>query len=1743
LASMTTSGLGTQTLDFGAVTGVSSVTIDFPANGFFNFDNVETGDTGNMPPTAANIPGDVTVTEDMASDFDLSAVVFADAEGDPLTVTLAATAGTFAAASSGGVAVGGSGTGTLTLTGSAANINTYLDTVSNIQYTGAANAAGNDAAIVTVNANDGTSNPQVGTINVDIDAVNDDPVNTVPAAQATNEDTDLVFSNGTGNPFAVADVDAGAGNITSTLTVTNGTLTVIAGGGVADNGTNSVTIIGTVAEVNAALATVTYTPTANFNGPATLTMTTNDGGNTGAGGGTDQVSMVAITVNAVNDDPVNTVPAAQATNEDTDLVFSNGTGNPLAVADVDAGAGNITTTLTVTNGTLTVVAGGGVTDNGTSSVTIIGTVAEVNAALATVTYTPTANFNGPATLTMTTNDGGNSGAGGGTDQVSMVAITVNAVNDDPVNTVPAVQATNEDTDLVFSNGTGNPLAVADVDAGAGNITSTLTVTNGTLTVVAGGGVTSNGTNSVTIIGTVAEVNAALATVTYTPTANFNGPATLTMTTNDGGNSGTGGGTDQVSMVAITVNAVNDDPVNTVPAAQATNEDTDLVFSNGTGNPLAVTDVDAGAGNITTTLTVTNGTLAVVAGGGVTNNGTNSVTIIGTVAEVNAALATVTYTPTANFNGPATLTMTTNDGGNSGTGGGTDQVSMVTITVNAVNDPPLVANLAGDTATVIAAGPAANVDVGGDTLVTDPDNATDFGGGFIVFDITAGTDNGSFSFDGVNVASGGDATISGNEIVTVGGVAIGTVSNIAGQDGQGGNLLRIDFNAGATPVAISTLVQNLLYAAPSGFGDRTLTTTIDDGDGTANGGDSDTIIVSTINVPVAPQVQSIVRQDPTAADTNADAVTFRVTFDSDVVNVDSADFALSGALAGVSTITGVNQISSSVYDVTVDVPDAGNGTINLDISATPTVQNAGGINLQNAAVPIGADETYTIDNISPAIPSIDLTAASDTNINNDDITSDTTPTFTGIAEAGSTITLSSSIDGQFVQGTAADYGGAGLTPLLADALSQGVHTITVTSTDAAGNASVAALTVTIDTTAPVLNAFTLNTPANAQTNADTLVFEAAFDEIVSGVDAADFSVNGATTATVTNVAQTSPTTFLVTVSGGDLANFDGSVNLNLAAAAAITDVAGNALVIAEPGTDETYILDNTAPNPPTGLDLQALSDTGVSNTDDLTADTTPTIAGTAEANATIILTSDRDGVVGVATANLAGVWTVTTNSLSEGVHSLTATATDATGNISAASAPLAITIDVTANAPSAPDLAATSDTGPSNTDNATSDTTPTLTGTAEAGSTVTLTSSISGAVGTALADAAGLWSVTTPTLPEGVHIFTAFMTDRAGNISPASMPTTVTISIGGGQASTGTDGSDIGGLGSSNDGVSGNRSDAASGNEAGIDGSGSSFDTGTPFGAGPQFAQGGAAPLAPGRAGVDDIITAGIGTGNPFPGTGISDSDLPGTIVLHPSSDTGFSNADNMTRDNTPTFTGEAPVNTVVTITSSLGGILGTANVDENGQWTFTSPSLADGIHELIATPKDENGKEGTPSLPLLVTIDTVAPPAPSAPEFVGDIDQLKSDEAPVFKGRAEPGARIVLTSDQDGIVGQAIVDENGNWQVTTDPLSENGHNLSVTATDPAGNTSNSSPVLELIVRAEDDTALNFDHPFPVQVDINRADGSITFDVAALLNGFSADIVQTEIHDRQDLAREPSNTLGFTRQLQLAGNNRSLQVYL
>ena len=195
------------------------------------------------------------------------------------------------------------------------------------------------------------------------------------------------------------------------------------------------TFTGTLANVNTALNGLSFLPTLNFNGAASLSITSNDQGNTGSGGALTDTDNVAITVNAVNDAPGEHRAGRPDHEHRRAQVLSTGNGNLISVADVDAAPDRFRsrsasrTARSACRGTtgLTFTAGDGTAD---AAMTFTGTLTNINAALNGLDYLPTLDYDGPDTLAVTTSDLGHTGSGGTLTDSDSVAITV--VNPPPI---------------------------------------------------------------------------------------------------------------------------------------------------------------------------------------------------------------------------------------------------------------------------------------------------------------------------------------------------------------------------------------------------------------------------------------------------------------------------------------------------------------------------------------------------------------------------------------------------------------------------------------------------------------------------------------------------------------------------------------------------------------------------------------------------------------------------------------------------------------------------------------------------------------------------------------------------------------------------------------------------------------------------------------------------------------------------------------------------------------------------------------------------------------------------------------------------------------------------------------------------------------------------------------------------------------------------------------------------------------
>jgi len=466
------------------------------------------------PSNAGGLPADVVADEDVTTNIDLSLIDLEDVDAGSgnLTLTLSTSmGGTLSATTGGGVAVGGSGTGTLTLTGTLADLNSYLDDPTKIQYLGAPDLSGNDADTITVdvrdNGNTGTgggASINLGLVNVDITGANDTPVLDNSGAMTLSD-----VPQGTVNPLGdtvesivasaggdrITDVDSGALEGIAVIGVddANGTWEFSTDGGSIWNsfvagGVANGAIDDTTAVLLGASDRVRFVPNAGYSGPAgTITFrawdqTAGFRGQTGVdvsfNGGTTPFSTVTETA-TLNVDAVGgvstTTPGGQMTMEEVPLVFSTAGGNAITVSDGAAGDAVLRVDLSVSNGTLTLSGTAGITfvagADGTGALTIVGTESDLNAALDGLTFTPTPDYDGPANLLVTTDlsaglqgrytfdnpvDPGNDDSPGGTND--------GTVNGDPISTFDAtrnsnVLVLNGDDSVQISGRFGTPTSV------------------------------------------------------------------------------------------------------------------------------------------------------------------------------------------------------------------------------------------------------------------------------------------------------------------------------------------------------------------------------------------------------------------------------------------------------------------------------------------------------------------------------------------------------------------------------------------------------------------------------------------------------------------------------------------------------------------------------------------------------------------------------------------------------------------------------------------------------------------------------------------------------------------------------------------------------------------------------------------------------------------------------------------------------------------------------------------------------------------------------------------------------------------------------------------------------------------------------------------------------------------------------------------------------------------------------------
>jgi len=761
---------------------------------------------------------------------------------------------------------------------------------------------------LTVSAADGTTQ----TITITINGVDDTPSFGGTLTNSLTEDTDSV-----GGTATVTDADSGESSFNAdTITGTYGDLTIAANGD-------------WVYDLDQANTDVQALSAGDTLGD-TLTVSSADG----------TTQTITITINGADDTPVFGGTLTNSLNEDTDSV-----GGTATVTDADSGDSSFNAdTITGTYGNLTIAANG-------------DWVYDLDEANTDVQALSAGDTLGD-TLTVSSADG----------TTQTITITINGVNDAPVFGGDLTASMNED-DTVTATGTAT---ITDVDTGEdyfGDAVNGMSVngTYGDLTIEANGD-------------WVYDLNEANTDVQALGAGETLGD-TLTVTSGDG--------TSQ--DIVITINGVSD-----APSLAATGQDPTFVEGGANADLYSTVTADTADTNDTfsaMTLTVTNvsdgaseqllfdgSVLQLTDGFTVASTATNglavSVSVTGSTATVSfsgaslseAAMQTLVDSmaysntsddPTTGANRVITITGITDSGTTANGGSNVAAPNLqTTVSLTAVNDAPVFANLNGDSASQVTAGTGAqDVTDLNDVTVTNADSAN-YNGGTLVLSQGSGTANGSWGVDGSTVTSGGDGTISAGETISVGGTAIGTVH--ATNDGQGGNTLEISFdNVNATSANIQTLVRALTYSAPSGIGARVFTATLNDGDGTANGGDADTAATFTLTVTPNPPVITNVDGDSLTFTEGDNAALLDANADALVTDADSANF--DGGNLTVSYQSGQQAEDRIEIDttgtVTLSAGMTAGSTVSVGGTAIGTIDNgATGGDSESLTVTLNSDAT-------------------------------------------------------------------------------------------------------------------------------------------------------------------------------------------------------------------------------------------------------------------------------------------------------------------------------------------------------------------------------------------------------------------------------------------------------------------------------------------------------------------------------------------------------------------------------------------------------------------------------------------------------------------------------------------------------------------------------------------------------------------------------------------------------------------
>ncbi len=466
---------------------------------------------------------------------------------------------------------------------------------------------------------------------------------------------------------------------------------------------------------------------------------------------------------------------------------------------------------------------------------------------------------------------------------------------------------------------------------------------------------------------------------------------------------------------------------------------------------------------------------------------------------------------------------------------------------------------------------------------------------------------------------------------------------------------------------------------------------------------------------------------------------------------------------------------------------------------------------------------------------------------------------------------------------------------------------------------------------------------------------------------------------------------------------------------ITDAAGAVVGLAVVAADGRYVA-SLDPAQRNGERLNATQTDGGGNVSppveavapDLTAPVAPTLSiaadgasasGTGEPGATVTLRNPDGSIIGTVPVGADGSFTIALAPPRLNGETLSATQSDAAGNVS----PPAFDAALDTTAPAAPTAAIGVDGA-------------TVTGVGEAGATVTVTGPGGAPLGSAIVAADGSYAVTLATAQGNGESLLVSQSDSSGNTSPATPLVAPDFTAPGlPNAVVTTDGTSVTGTGEPGATVT-------------ITGAG-----GVSIGSAIVAPDGTfVVPLTPPQTNGEQLgASQRDPTGN---ASGIAQIAAPDTTA--PLAPTASVSADG------GLVTGRGEPGATVTVSGPTGASLGNAVVDASGNYAVPLAQAQRDGQTLTVTQADRAGNVSPPANP--VAPDMTAPLAPTA--------SISADGG-LVTGRGEPGATVTVSGPTGASLGNAVVDASGNYAVPLSQAQRDGQTLTVTQADRAGNVS------------------------------------------------------------------------------------------